>query len=145
MLLATVEIYRLLPLKKFQPLLQHLKLDILWPSNTAGGALLQGHSIKNNNKTNKQTKTNFFLMLSRYAALISILVRDITSWTFIHHKTTTSKHWQLLCLMLQRLHLQGWIQDFLMGGDATSEKMGMSMSTFIGMINLTMVVNSTNK
>ena len=31
---------------------------------------------------------------------------------------------------------QGWIQDFLIG---------VSMFTFSGMINLTMVVNSTNK
>ena len=36
---------------------------------------------------------------------------------------------------------QGWIQ---LGGLMTREKMGMSMFTSIGMINLTMVVNSTN-
>ena len=33
---------------------------------------------------------------------------------------------------------------FIGRGDAMKEKMGVSMFTFIGMINLTMVFNSTN-
>ena len=48
----------------------------------------------------------------------------------------------------------GWIQDFLIGGggggggggDVTREKMGVSMFTFIGMINLTMQqINKNNE
>ena len=43
------------------------------------------------------------------------------------------------------LAVQGWIQDFLLEDLCHVKKMGASRFTFIGMIDLNMVVNSTKK
>ena len=40
--------------------------------------------------------------------------------------------------------IRGAYRIFLLGGLCHERKMGVSMFTFIGMINLTMVVNSAN-